>query len=275
LDAFAEFLREKIGKEVLHWAPEQMASDEGPFLSRLPREGTVLALAPHASDVERSAIFLWRLKDRGWTVRSAICTRGVTGVLDRYAKARGGTGDLARRKAEIRREEAKASAKLMGLTEDATIFLYDAHGDVGRGEPERDARIIAGVLAEIRPDIVVLPSGNDENASHVGVFQALRAAAATRPTGRPLVAFYHEDPKTLGLTPDLLVWFTRRESLFKARLLATHDSQQQRRYERTGEGLDDKVLRCNFERASSFRKTRRDAPEHPFAEAFEIEVFGL
>ena len=275
MHAFDTFLRDLKGKGVFHWAPEQMASDEGPFLSRLPRQGTVLALAPHASDVERSAIFLWRLKDRGWTVRGAICTRGTAGVLDRYAKARGGTGDLAQHKAEIRREEARASARLLGLPEDATTFLYDAHGDVGRGAPERDAEILVGVLREIAPDIVVLPSGNDENATHVGVYHALRRAAAMRANDRPLAAFYHEDPKTLALTPDLLVWFTRRESLFKARLLATHDSQQQRRYERTGEGLDDKVLRCNFERASSYRKTHSGAPHHPFAEAFEIEVFGV
>ena len=251
-----------------------MASAEGPFLAHLPRAGTVLALAPHPSDVERSAILLWRLKDRGWTVRGAIATRGVAGVLDRYAKGRGGEGDLARRKAEIRREEARTSARLFGLAEDATTFLYDAHGDVGRGDPADDAAVLAGLLREIGPDVVVLPSGADENRTHAGVYAAFRAAAATKPTGRPLVALYHEDPKTLALTPDLLVWFTRGESLFKSRLLAAHDSQQQRRYERTGEGLDDKVLRCNFERATAYRKAHPDAPKHAFAEAFEIEVFG-
>jgi LmbE family N-acetylglucosaminyl deacetylase len=269
---FFPFLAKQKGHAVLRWAPEDEGAP-GPFVTRLPKKATVLALAPHASDVERAAIFLARLRGRGWTVRAAICTRGTAGVLDRYARGRDGDGDLVRRKTEIRRAEALASARLLGLPDEATVFLYDVHGNVGRGAPETDAEVLASFLAESSPDLVTLPSGNDENDTHVGVVRAFRLAAARRPTGRPLAAFYHEDPKTLAMKPDLLVWFTRADSLFKAKLLAAHDSQQQRRYERTGEGLDDKVLRCNFERASAYRKAHPDAPNHPFAEAYEIEVF--
>ena len=72
----------------------------------------------------------------------------------------------------------------------------------------------------------------------------------------------------------MLVWYGREESMEKAALIRCHDSQQQRRLERMGDGLDDRILRNNFERATVSRRLYKDAPDLPFAEAYVFEVFG-
>lgn len=269
MDRLLAAIRKESGNRPFQWTPREGDA----FAGLLPAKGMALAIAPHPSDAERAAIFLSRLKDSGWEVRNAICTKGVAGVLDRYVISNGGGKDFNARKSEIRRAEAFASARLFGIGEDCVTFLYDCHCEVGRGDPKKDAEAIEVLLKEVAPDIVSLPSGNDENATHVGVWRAFRGAASARPTGKPLVAFYHEDPKTISMKPDLLVWFDRQGSLFKSKLLIAHDSQQQRRIERSGEGLDDRILQKNFERAQSYRREVADAPDLPFAEAFEIEIF--
>lgn len=252
-----------------HWLPDR----ETPFVEALENGGNVLVLSPHPSDAERSAICLKRLMDRNWKISNCVCTQGIAGVLDRYVKENGNQGDDGQIKAMIRRNETLESARLLGLTEDAVEFLWDENGNVGRGDPVADAEIIENLLAAKSPDIVMLPSGNDENQTHRGVYQAFRRAMNSKPTGRPLLVLYHEDPKTIRMDPDLYVWFNRDESRFKSDLLMVHDSQQQRRMERAGEGLDDRILRCNFNRAMDYRKEHPDGPDYTYAEAFEIEVF--
>ena len=84
-----------------------------------------------------------------------------------------------------------------------------------------------------------------------------------------LAALLFRDPKTTGIRTDLYTDFGDDEAAWKAELLRFHDTQHQRNLNTRGHGLDDRILAVNRTIADEL------GLEEPYAEAFEVELFGM
>lgn len=126
----------------------------------------VLAIAAHPDDVEITCGgFLIRMADLGYR----------TGVLD---LTRGELG--TRGTPEVRQQEANAAGASMGLAARANAGLPD-----GRLVPSDESRaIVAWHVRQLRPSLVVLPSGDqrhpDHNAAGEIAYAAIFAAGLSR-----------------------------------------------------------------------------------------------
>jgi hypothetical protein len=70
------------------------------------------------------------------------------------------------------------------------------------------------------------------------------------------------------LRPDIYTAFGEEDAQWKAQLLRFHDSQQQRNLNTRGHGFDQRILDTNRQIA------RELGLQAPYAEAFEVEMFG-
>ena len=86
--------------------------------------------------------------------------------------------------------------------------------------------------------------------------------------GYPIAALFNRDPKTIGLRTDIYTAFGEEDAQWKAQLLRFHDSQQQRNLNTRGHGFDKRILDTNRQIA------RELGLQAPYAEAFEVEIFG-
>ena len=86
--------------------------------------------------------------------------------------------------------------------------------------------------------------------------------------GYPIVAFFNRDPKTISLRMDIYTAFGEEDAQWKAQLLRFHDSQQQRNLNMRGHGFDKRILDTNRQIARELEL------QAPYAEAFEVEMFG-
>lgn len=246
----------------------------------LPRGATVLALSPHPDDPEAICVTLRRLMTAGNQVYFGIVCSGFDGVEDDYVRQRSPeAADVRCAKIAIRREEQVVAAEAFGLPDGHLTFLELEEGRVGQLQDTREngARI-AAYLGEIQPDIVLLPCGEDTNAGHVLTYRFFceTAPQVAQERGRPLVALYNEDPKTIQIAPRIYTLFDRETAYWKRGLLRFHDSQQQRNLSVRGHGFDDRILENNraaFESLAETMPSVRHA-QTEFAERFEVEVFG-
>jgi LmbE family N-acetylglucosaminyl deacetylase len=123
----------------------------------------VLALMAHPDDIEITcAGTLILLKAAGWDVHLATMTAGDLGSSTR-------SGPVISR---IRRKEAAASAAILGAGYTCLGFmdLTIAHG-------ERPKRIVAGLLREVRPDLLITHPPRDYMADHEETCRLAREAA--------------------------------------------------------------------------------------------------
>lgn len=137
---------------------------------------TVLALMAHPDDIEITcAGTLLLLKAAGWDVHLATMTAGDLG------SATLGPAAIAR----IRRKEAAASAALLG---GGYTCLGFKDLTIQHAEPAK--RIVAGVLREVRPDLLITHPPRDYMADHEETSRLAREAAfaSTMPnwTTRPV-----------------------------------------------------------------------------------------
>jgi hypothetical protein len=113
--------------------------------------------------------------------------------------------------------------------------------------------------------VLLLPYGDDSNSGHRRTCDMARAAA--RGLGKPLLALYNKDPKSLSFRTDLCSGFDEIRANWKRTLLRFHDCQQSRNIEIRGHGFDDRILNFNRKLAQTL------ALQSPYAEAFQVELF--
>lgn len=223
----------------------------------LPGHGRALALAPHPDDPEAVAVLLRMLARGGWEVYWVILTSGWSGVEDAFA---GPTHD---EKARVREVEQREAALRFGLPADHLTFLRlveDAAGDMDAGE-ENHARLLA-FLRQTAPEVVLLPHGNDTNATHRLTADWFSEWATAWP--QPVTAVYNEDPKTRAFRLDLQVTFHEDTARWKAAQLECHRSQSARNQATRGITFAERILAIN-------RAGREDGS---YAERFEVTVYG-
>lgn len=243
----------------------------------IPTCGKVLVLGPHPDDPESVAITCRLLMQCGCDIWYAIVSISPSGVRDEYAQRWQNSDSipLEDKKIQIRRREQIQSAEMFGLTANKLAFLC-IEEDEKLDSPENRARI-NNHLESLVPDIVIMPIGKDTNQTHAWVYQIFRECARdlTRKIGKPIVALYNEDPKTMEIRTDLFVLFDDESANWKGALLRIHDSQQQRNIHMRGMGLDERILRVN--RLSYGRLSEFSIPpvlsSASYAEVFEIELF--
>lgn len=201
----------------------------------------------------------------------AVATGGAGGVDDCDC-----VPPTAAAKAALREEEQRASCRLFGLPEERLRFLRldeDPDGHPVAGE-ENVARI-AAALAEVAPDAIFLPHGNDTNAGHRRVYRMVRDAAdawARRSLGsgapRTVLALLNRDPKTIAMREDVVKPYDEESAAWKGGLLRCHASQQRRNQRSRGRGFDERILAMDRDTA------RRHRLAEPYAETFELESYG-
>jgi len=243
---------------------------------RLPLFGRVLVLGPHPDDPETVAITCRLLKQSGCDIWYAIASLSPSGVEDDYARRKPNMDSISlkEKKSNIRRKEQTQAAERFGLTPDRLAFL-GIEEDKEFDSPKNLARI-KDHLESVEPDIVMMPIGNDPNQTHSWVYQTFRKCAEnlTLKTGKPIVALYNEDPKTIEIRKDLFVLFGEGGADWKGGLLKIHESQQARNIHRRGVGFDERILHMNH---LSWKHLVETSPclgsSAKYAEVFEIELF--
>ncbi len=134
----------------------------------------VLALMAHPDDIEITcAGTLLLLRDAGWDVHLATMTAGDLGSATLPSAV------ISR----IRRKEAAASARLIGAGYTCLGFK-----DLTIAHAERPKRIVAGLLRDVRPDLLITHPPRDYMADHEETSRLAREAAfgSTIPNWTPL-----------------------------------------------------------------------------------------
>lgn len=228
---------------------------------RIPPAVRVLCLAPHPDDFDAIAITLRLFRDNGNAIHLIVVSSGCAGVEDGFCPGAPGMAH----KAELRRQEQQASCRRFGLPEECQTYLALDLGSGGRLEDRpADYSSVRERGGGIRPDLLLLPHGNDTNADHRLVYAWARRLAAE--AGAPAALFLNEDPKTIAMRKDLYTLFGQAEAEWKAELLRCHRSQHQRNLNTRGQGFDLRILNGNRHAAAALNQAE------DYAEVFELEA---
>jgi len=228
----------------------------------IPPAQKVLLLGPHPDDFDEVGVTLRLLMERAHTVSAAVARTG-SGVEDSYASP-----STRAHKAAIREDEQRASCRFFGLPEGRLRFLdLDEDDDQNPTESASNEALIHEAIFRCGPDLVFLPHGRDTNLGHQRIYAMFRRIAAA--CEWPIAAFLFRDPKTTRMAVDFYTEFNDDEARWKAELLRFHDTQHQRNLNRRGHGIDDRILDVNKTIAEEL------GLDAPFAEAFEVELFGV
>lgn len=250
---------------------------------QMPSGIRIMVLAPHPDDPESVSVTCRMLMKQKCDIRYAIATSSPNGVEEAYVRQHMGPAAITpltmrRRKIDIRKQEQIRSAIAFGINERKLIFLdldeEDGAIDPGTGKSDNATE---NLLETFLPDIVMMPAGNDDNATHRQVHQTFRKAVKKRLAKgkRVPVGLYNRDPKTTDIRRDLYVVFGSETAKWKGELLRIHDSQQQRNLSRRDIGFDERILRLNRESFDEIAGIGlKDKTEPGYAEVFEIELFN-
>ena len=222
----------------------------------------LLVLAPHPDDFDTIAITLKYFQARGNDIHLAVLSGGSQGVQDSYANP-----PTREQKARLREQEQMDSCRFFGLDPARLHFLHLPEAEDGElAHNTSYAARLRQQISKTSADILFLPHGDDSNSGHRRSYAMARAA--TRDLGKPRLALYNKDAKTLSFRTDLYVGFDETRADWKRTLLRFHDSQQARNIEIRGHGFDDRILNFNRTLAQSLTL------EAPYAEAFQAELFN-
>ncbi len=223
----------------------------------IPHDMRLQVLAPHPDDFDEIGVTLRFFRDNGNPIFVAVLTSGASGVEDSFC-----TPPTIESKAEVREQEQRRSCRFFGLQDTHLDFLrleedHDGHILESSENYEQIKRCVSGV----RPDLVLLPHGNDTNAGHRRTSSMfMRVASEARFS---VAALFNRDPKTISMRYDFYTPFGPEEAEWKAALLRFHASQHQRNLNTRGMGFDERILEMN-------RQIAIDCPgEQKFSEAFE------
>ena len=223
------------------------AAPSGPELQALPLEGVrrLLVLAPHCDDetLGCGGLIQQALK-RGAQVRVVMATNGdgsLFGTMEEFRRVYPRREDFVRMGA-LRQQESLAALSLLGVARERVSFLsypdrgtpalWNSHWSASesyRSPYSGDDRSpyeltynpravycgedsladLQSVLAELQPDLIMLPHPNDMHPDHWGLSVFARLAVAlqekARPEFRPALYAYlvhrHDFPKPKGLLP--------------------------------------------------------------------------
>lgn len=166
---------------------------------------TALFLSPHLDDVAFSCGgLLAQLGDRGWrTVMATAFTATIlpaTGFALACQLDKGLAPEVDYM--AVRRDEDREAADILGVSDLRWLGLPEAphrgYGSApelfGKGRPEDDvwrklAAMLAGLIAELRPDQILAPQGLGNHVDHRQVIRAVQEAAGDVP-----VASYRDTP---------------------------------------------------------------------------------
>ena len=227
----------------------------------IPTGLVVLFLGPHPDDFDAVGVTMRRLQAGGATLHVAV-DRSGSGIEDGYCSPP--TPEV---KAAIREAEQRRSCRFFGLPDDRLIFLRLEEDDTAQLlDSPHNADLLRDLIATLRPGWIVLPHGHDTNVGHQRM--AAMACRIAPEAGYPIAALFNRDPKTISLRTDIYTAFGEEDAQWKAQLLRFHDSQQQRNLNTRGHGFDKRILDTNRQIA------RELGLQAPYAEAFEVEIFG-
>ena len=228
----------------------------------IPTALTVLFLGPHPDDFDAVGVTMRRLQAGGATLHVAV-DRSGSGIEEDYCSL-----PTPGVNAAIREEEQRRSCRFFGLPDDRLTFLRLEEDDTAQLlDSSRNADLLRALLVSLHPAWVVLPHGHDTNIGHQRMAAMLRRIAPE--AGYPIAALFNRDPKSISLRMDIYTVFGEEDAQWKAQLLRFHDSQQQRNLNTRGHGFDERILNTN-------RQIARDLGlQEPYAEAFEVEMFGV
>jgi LmbE family N-acetylglucosaminyl deacetylase len=275
MDSFFQNILAGWNERPFAWLDSQRSKNARPVI---PKSGKALVLAPHPDDPESVVVTTRMMMKAGCSLQYCVATLSPAGVEDAFAEKalRDGNDTLKSIKENMRRDEQLEAAKLFGLTADRVDFL--GLNEACLDSPKNE-EILEKYLDQADLNIALLPCGNDSNRTHRWVFQAFRkwALFTAQLRRRPILALYNEDPKTIEMRTDLLVFFGQKTCEWKKQLLLAHASQQQRNINSTGIGFDHRILsineRCAKNNKGSLQKEGRAHPNMEFAENFEMEMF--
>lgn len=159
----------------------------------------ILAIGPHPDDIEFGcAAILIKEIQRGNHVKMLVCSRGESGTA--------GTPDL-------REQEARAAAKLLGAEIEFIDFAGDCHMEYTLANRLR----IAAEIREYKPSIVLTPHPSEnQHPDHVVVSKLTRDAARLARYGgveelKPIAPhkidnmFFYNITQHIGRTPDIVI----------------------------------------------------------------------
>ncbi len=221
----------------------------------------LLVLAPHPDDFDAISITLHHFHENGNEIHLCVLSGGSKGVQDSFTMP-----PTREHKTQLREQEQHNSCNFFGIAPTHINFLRLP--EANDGELARDAANedrVCQQISTISPDILFLPYGKDSNTGHQRTYNMTREAA--RKLGKPLLALYNQDIKTLTFRTDLYSGFNETQADWKRTLLRFHDSQQTRNMESRGHGLDDRILSFNRTLASEHQLATQ------YAETFQIELF--
>ena len=223
----------------------------------------VLVLAPHPDDFDAIAITLRYLQARGNEIHLAVLSGGSKGVEDDYAIP----PPSWEQKAQLREQEQLNSCAFFGLSPARINFLHlpeAADGELAQDSSNQER--VRNQIEQTTPDILFLPSGKDINTGHQRTYDMTRKAV--QHLGKPLLALYNRDAKTIDFRTDLYTGFSQTEADWKRSLLRYHDTQHARNIAVRGHGFDDRILNFNQMLANQL------GLESPYAETFQAELFN-
>lgn len=231
----------EIQQELLRKAIQ--AARSGSYISiddhPIARPGKAIVLAPHPDDPESSAVFQRMLLRGGWDIRWIILTSAWSSVRDDFA----GPGKEA--KASVRRTEQTESARLFGIDKESLSFLNLPETPDGELEDTAESySIIADILSEAHPQIIIIPWGKDTNPTHRLVHQWLEKWLEN--CFHPVIALFCEDPKSLDFAPHLSVRYDEDTARWKALLLDCHKSQTHRNMVTRGLTFSERIIATNI-----------------------------
>lgn len=239
------------------WLSKLLDAKDGGLCLTLPEEplpgkGCAVALAPHPDDPDAVAVTLRLLQQGGWKLYWTVLTSAWSGVQDTFA------GPDRAAKARAREAEQRESAARFGLPGERLTFLRLREDDAGELEKTTENRSrLFEWLDGAAPDLVLLPHGEDTNATHRLTWRwCAEWAGGAR---RTVVALGNQDPKTIAFRPDLRIVFGEASATWKASLLECHRSQSARNRSQRGITFAERILAVNRDEAGyaeRFQATR-------------------
>jgi len=201
-------------------------------------------------------------RDNGNPLYLTVATSGASGVEDSFCSP-----PSAEAKGRVREQEQRTSCQFFGLPEANLTFLRLEEDEEGHPKDNKtNLEVIKKYFIKTLPAMIFLPHGKDSNPGHQRIYAMLRKVA--REAAYPLVAFLNRDPKTVRMQCDVYLGYGEEIAAWKGELLRFHQSQHQRNLNQRGHGMDERILKVDRQSAELC------SAEAPYAEVFELELFG-